>query len=389
MQQDLRSVYERLSGLESPAEPVLSVYLNIGPTGWSSVRPRIRDLLRPVEDLVDSRQLGHDASMALRKATNRLEEMSAELERDQHPAVAMFLCQSLELEERIELPRPVWDNAVVGPAPYLRPLQALLDEFRRIIVVVLDTQRAEIDLFHMGESRQHTVIEGEEIRKANLAGWHGLEELRHLHHAEEARHHLLREVAARVRTMAADFEARLVLIGGQSEITNDLLGFLDPGIQEIAETFVIDLHTLTPSLLASKVSELERDYEEREEAALVDEIYSLFAAGEQGVVGVERTVEAANQRAVAQLLINDGVAQAGWVCTRCEALAISERACRVCGGPVEPVPELFEALARAVVAAGGTVEHVLTKTALAQDLVAARLHFVPWVKPARAGEPPR
>jgi stalled ribosome rescue protein Dom34 len=189
--------------------------------------------------------------------------------------------------------------------------------------------------------------------------------------------------------MAADFEARLVLIGGQSEITNDLLGFLDPGIQEIAETFVIDLHTLTPSLLASKVSELERDYEEREEAALVDEIYSLFAAGEQGVVGVERTVEAANQRAVAQLLINDGVAQAGWVCTRCEALAISERACRVCGGPVEPVPELFEALARAVVAAGGTVEHVLTKTALAQDLVAARLHFVPWVKPARAGEPPR
>ncbi|MEX1133554.1 MAG: hypothetical protein WED83_01785 [Acidimicrobiia bacterium] len=43
-----------------------------------------------------------------------------------------------------------------------------------------------------------------------------------------------------------------------------------------------------------------------------------------------------------------------------------------------PVPDLIEALTRAVIEAGGKVEHLMTETRLESDLVAAWLRFAVW-----------
>jgi stalled ribosome rescue protein Dom34 len=257
-------------------------------------------------------------------------------------------------------------------------MRALLDQYRKVASVVLDARTAEIAIYYMGEALHHEVIEAEELRKSNLAGWYALEEYRHRLHAEEVRHHLFRDVAERLDRLRRDLGIELVFVGGQTEVTEALLPFLDPKLRAMTETFVIDLHTLTPAILATRIIQLEEVFERREESSLVDEVYALFDAGDLGIVGLEWVLRAANRHAIAHLLVHDGAVVEGSLCLVCGALSPRVEECPECGEQTEDIPDLFEALTRAVVDAGGAVEHVMAPTRLAEDLVAARLRFSPW-----------
>jgi peptide chain release factor subunit 1 len=376
----LEEALDRLSRIESSSPSILSVYLSLYPDHieWASIRPRLHNLIDPVEKLAASGDLNHDTSMALRAATEHVLAMAGALERLPSKGVAVFICDELGFREQLPLPRRVWDFAVVGPAPYLRPLQAVLDEFRRIAVVVLDSRHAEIFSYYMGEILGREVIEAEELRKTNLAGWYGLDEFRHRQHGEQARNHLFREVAGRLGRMGREGDIDLVLVGGHHDATHALLPYLEQRTRAITETFVVDLHTLTPGSLIKRVTELEESYERREEAREVDEVYSLAGDGDLGAIGVDRVLEAASHHAITRLFVHDGAAVDGSVCTSCGALSRPTETCMRCGAETRPLPDAIEALSRAVIEAGGSVEHVMTETRLAEDLVAARLRFAPW-----------
>lgn len=376
----LEQELNRLMRIESPSLPVLSVYLNLSPERIErrTVNPRLRDLLLPIKKLAASGELDHDSSMSLRDGVNRVFEMAPRFEVLLGSSVAVFLCDGLKLEEQLTMPRGVWDCAMVGPTPYLRPMRALLDEYRTVVSVVLDARTADISVSFMDEALHHEVIEVEELRKSNLAGWYALDEYRHRSHAEEVRHRLFRGVAERLNRLRRDLHIELVFVGGQTEVTAALLPFLDPKIRAMTETFVIDLHTLTPAVLATRLRELEGEFELREELRTVDDVYALSDAGDMGAIGVDRVLQAANRHAIAHLWIHNGAVMEGSLCPHCAGLSPRVEECPECGEQTEDIPDLFEVTTRAVVDAGGTVEHVMAPTRLSEDLVAASLRFVPW-----------
>jgi peptide subunit release factor 1 (eRF1) len=381
MSGELERWFEKLSRLESPRLPIISLYLNLYPerTDPRSLDPRLGNLLRPLEQAADSGSLDHDASKSLRDGVQQVLNMTSGFETMVEPAVAVFVGGDMEMTERRGLPRRVWECAVAGPAPYLRPLQGMLDESRKVATVVLDSRSAEITVSHTGEVLGQQRIEAEEVvRKSNYAGWYGLDEHRNRQRAEEIRNQLFREVADRLERLRRDQAVELVFVGGHRDATEAFTGFLDPRVRAITETFVVDLHTLTPALLAATIAGLEEDYELRQEARLVDEVYARAAAGDLAAVGLDRVLVAANRNAVSQLLIHDGVVVPGAVCPQCSALSDDQTDCEQCESPTVPVPDLIEALARSVVEAGGSVEHVMADTRLAPDLVAATLRYEVW-----------
>lgn len=373
-------VVESLRTIESPSAPIVSVYMNLYPERVEkrSLLPRLRDLMHPLEDLADSGELDHDATHQLHADIQRVFELSDGLTMILDAAVAVFVCGAIGLEKQIVLPGRVWDLAVAGPQPYLRPLESVLDAYRRVATIVLDSRMAEIFVDHVGENLAHEVLEAEVVRKSNLAGWHGLDEYRHRQHAEEERNRLFREAAEKLRILARRPGVDLVFIGGQREVTAAFLPFLDERLRGVSQTFVTDIHTLTPAVLRKTVSDLEAEFERGEEVRMVEEVYALAADGDLAVIGLDGVLPAANRHAVAQLLIHDGVWADGSSCPSCGALSPLADTCPVCGGRTEPAGDMFEALARSVIEAGGTVEHVMAETELAQDRVAARLRFVPW-----------
>jgi hypothetical protein len=178
--------------------------------------------------------------------------------------------------------------------------------------------------------------------------------------------------------MQRDERIELVLVGGRQASIDALLPFLDPKVRAITQSFVVDVHTLTPALLAKTVAQLEAEHESREEEKMVIDVYERTAATELAVIGIDRVVEAANRHAIARLLVHDGATTPGVICVSCGALSRPRTACGVCGGKTSELADLIEGLTRAVMEAGGKIEHVMTSTRLESDLVAAWLRFPVW-----------
>ncbi len=365
-----------LEAISNTSVPILSVYLNLGPhpDETRTIGARLRDQLRPIQAMAESDGLDHAAAMSLRLGIARVLELEPTLEAHRGHGWAIFVCDRLNLEEQLIVPSRVWDCAMAGSRPYLRPLRATLDEFRRVATVVFDARRAEVTVSYMGKVLDHRVFEAEIVRKANRGGWHGLDEHRNRQHAEEVRHRLWREIAESLVLLRRDMGIEVIFVGGQHKATEGLVGSLPPAIRALViGTFTVDVHMLTEAHLMQIVGSLEEAHERREEERMVADTYAAAAADDLAAVGIDQVLRAVNQQAIAQLVIQHGAVIEGRVCPSCGAVYQWDQACAGCGTDTHAVPDVLEAIVHAVVAAGGVVEHVIADTALLNDIVAARL----------------
>ena len=88
----------------------------------------MHSLLEPLRQQAKSDELGRTARLALRADLQRIVELVPEVSTSRGRGVALFVCDRIQLDERVVLPRTVRDRAVVDATPWLRPLLAVLDE---------------------------------------------------------------------------------------------------------------------------------------------------------------------------------------------------------------------------------------------------------------------
>lgn len=372
--QGLADALQSLPAIGDSGVPILSVYLNLVPFSGDSgsIGARLRDLLKPLENIAQA--LDHDASLSLRLGMTRVLDMAPTLVRQRGHGWAFFVCDQLGLEEQLIVPPRVWDCAMAGPRPYLRPLRAALDEFRRVATVVLDARRAEITVSYADEILDHLVLEAEIVRKANRGGWHGLDERRNRGHAGEVRHRLWREIADTLALLRDDVGIDVIFLGGQKRATDALVASLPSALGElVGGTFAVDVHMLTKGQLMETIGSLEEAFERREEKRSVAATYAARAADEPAAVGLEQVLRGVNQKTVAHLFIRHGAIARGRACRSCGRLYLTDRACAACGMATDEVLDLLEVMVHEVVTAGGVVEHVVAETGLVKDMVAAKL----------------
>ncbi|HUO45307.1 MAG TPA: hypothetical protein VM470_00575 [Acidimicrobiia bacterium] len=376
MTAELKDRLQQLEKWESPEIPILSLYLNLGPSidERKSVGARLRNLLEPISGL-DS-DLEREARMALRKSVDRLLGLEHEIAANTGHCVAVFVGGKPELNEFLALPRKAWDRAMAGPRPYLRPYLAALDQFHRIATVVVDPRAASITTTYMREVIDRTTVESPPIRKSDYAGWHGLDEHRVRQHAEEVHRRHYRQVAEQLQTLQLAEELDVIFVGGRDEAVAAFLQQLPGQLTSlVAETFTVDVHTLTPGQLTKIVAELEERYEKSLEERLVTEVIEAARGGGLGLVGVEPALHAANLGAIDLLLIAGTETLPGYVCDHCGWMSLQGPDCRSCGEKARAVPDIIESLVLRVRRDGANAEHVLPPSQLNGDDVAARLRF--------------
>ncbi len=372
-----RSTLNRILELRSNDAPIVSVYVDSRPNAPDGpVRLRLKNLIKHARDLGETLGLSHEAKKSLREDLERLEALEEPLTTPAAPGYAIFGCSALNFFEIVPLPRPVRDSIAVDNDPYVRPMLAILDEYRRFCAVVVDRRQAAVYEYYMGELLDTDIRISEGVRKKNYAGYYGLKEHNVRNHAEEVAHRHYRAVAALLfdRFKRHDFD--LLFVGGHEETSQEFLPFLHPYVaQRVAGTFVVDPSTVTPAELKEICARLEREYEEREERELVQRLMDGAVRERQAVLGIERTLDAANVAAISTLLVQDGATLPGVVCDACGWLGREGDRCPNCQSETRQAPDILDELAEDVIAEGGTVEHIASDTPLKEHVVGALIRF--------------
>jgi peptide subunit release factor 1 (eRF1) len=347
--------------------PVVSLYARVPtePQGRAAlIRSQVDSQLHQIRPMAEDHALGRDVMMSIRGDIDRITQATEE--QSWSPGtVALFSCSGRGFFEEVQLPRSVRDRVMVDETPWVRPMLAVLDEYHRCRVVVVDRETARIWELYQNEMRQTDTV--------SLSAHPGkndnkLEELTKKH---------FRQVVTMLDQLYRNDGFELLIVGGHPP---ELPRFLDVLTHElrprVAGTFAVDDDAKTTfAEIKQQASAILERYERAEEERMVAEVMETSAAGGLAALGISPCLWAGSVAALGCLLIQDGAVAPGVVCDRDRWLALAGETCPLCDRPVRATPDVLDELVQLVIDDGGSTEHVSADTPLKEYVVAARLRF--------------
>jgi peptide subunit release factor 1 (eRF1) len=368
---------DRIARLHGEGLPVVSVYLAVhpGPDARRTLRTKADSLLHRIRSFASDGSLDHHARMSLRADIERIDKI-ARTEMQGGGTLAIFASSGAGVLELVRLPRPVRDRIMVDATPWIGPMLAVLDQYRRGCAVVVDRESAHVWELYLGELRDRGRLERRALRSAAHAGRHGLAESRVRNKAEELSKRHFRELAAALDRLFRADRYDVLAVGGHEHELPVFLDFLPRTLRErVAGTFAIDPHTATAATVRPHVESILEGYQLDEEQRSVSEVLQAVASGGLAVAGLEPCLWAGSLAAVRALLVQDGAVAPGVVCDASGWFATSGDTCPLCGGPTRSTPDVIDELVEAVIDEGVSIQHVRADTELRAHVTAAWLRF--------------
>ena len=368
---------DRVARFDGGKLPVVSVYVGLDPQPQErrSVSTRASSLLHNIRPMAKDHTLDREVRLSVRGDVERIETELTQ-ERPKPGAVAVFSCSGKDFYEEIELPRRVRDRIMVDATPWVRPLLAVLDEYHRTCILILDKEMSRTWELYQEELNETSEVLDRALRKPDYAGWHGLEEYRVRNKEEELAKKHFRKVATVLDDFYRAGRFDLLAIGGHDHEVPVFQEFLPHRLRgSVAGTFTIDPQTTTISDIRASAEAVVDQYERNEDRNGVAEVFEKAAARGNAVVGLERSLWAGSLAAIQRLLIQEDATAPGVVCDESGWLAESGDTCIICGQPTRKTDDVIDELAQAVIDTGGTVEHVIADTPLRDYVAAADLRY--------------
>jgi hypothetical protein len=122
--------------------PVVSLYGRVDPgASQREVRARVDSLPDQIRPLAKDRALDHRYRLSVHMDIERIKDILGS-ERWPPGTIAIFSCSGCDLYEEIPLPRRVREQVMVDATPLARPMLAVLGEYSRACVLVINREAA-------------------------------------------------------------------------------------------------------------------------------------------------------------------------------------------------------------------------------------------------------
>ena len=367
---------DRIIRFHGAGLPVVSAYVAVpaDPRDRAGVRSRLGSLVHEIRPLAKDDSLERDARMSLRGDIERLEHL--EEEKPPRPGtLAVFSCSGRQLFEQVELPRTMLrDRIVVDETPWVRPMLAVLDEYHRYCIAIIEKGSAQVWELYQDEMRKAAKLSGPTVRKPNYAT--NLAEDRVRNRADELAKRHFRKVA---ELLDEEFRSQgydLLIVGGHQHEFDTFVNFLSRDLQDrLAGTFTCDPDTVTKGDIRGFADAIVERYEYDLQRRWVAEIVEKHAAGGLAVLGLEPCLWAGSVAAINTLLVEEGAQAPGVVCDRDGWLARSGEVCPLCGNETRHTPDVIDELVQAMIDESGSIKHIRADTELKEHFVGASLRF--------------
>jgi len=338
--EDLRNIarqhYER---------PVISFYLNLAPQQgvrsdppvfvsiFHSLRHRELEARKPyIEELPRAHRLAVPDDLA---------EVQAFLEGYQpaHARALVIFKSGDQLNRVMPLPARVADSLTIDADPYIEPLEAIMEEQRRLLVVDLSKEKTSFSLYELGfEEQLHAITSyvprsEVELSREDEVQRHRLTHLQwHFKASAQAAERLFRE--RRCELLALVGEERLV-----KEFEDYLAKPLrDRLLAELQLSPEDGPNQRRDALEAALAKQRAQD----EEAALGE--LGFFQGHDRLAAGLEKVLDAANLFLMRRLVIDSELARPGYVCREHHFLALAEGSCPFDGQALVPAENVIDEL---------------------------------------------
>jgi peptide chain release factor subunit 1 len=159
----------RIVRFQADGLPVVSLYCRIDPgANPREVHTRADSLLDQIRSLAKDHDLDHRSRLSVRTDIERIKKALGS-ERWLPGTVAIFSCSGRDLYEEIPMPRRMREQVMVDATPLTRPMLAVLGEYCRACVLVVDRTSAPVWEMYQDEMREVSTVT-DPLRRAGNTG---------------------------------------------------------------------------------------------------------------------------------------------------------------------------------------------------------------------------
>ena len=362
--------------------PVVSLYCRVDPgASQREVRARVDSLLDQIRPLAKDRDLDHRYRLSVRADIERIKDALGS-ERWPPGTIAIFSCSGRDLYEEIPLPRRVREQVMVDETPLARPMLAVLGEYLRACVLVVNREAAPVWEMYQDEMREVETVT-DPLRKAGNTGTRAEDRIQNRVDEQSKRH--FRRVAQVIDQLLRTDGYDVLVVGGHEYELGEFFRLLPHELRgRVAGTFWADPAATPVAEIRRSAQGVVQRYQREQDQRLVDQVLELAAAGGLAALGPEDCLWAGSMSAIDTLLIRDGTTLLGVLCDESHWLAASGDVCPVCGKPTRYAPDVLDELAAAVIETGGSARQIAADLMPDEDPTAAKLRFPP--PPREAGD---
>lgn len=347
-ERDLR----RLGRFRSP-HGVLSVYLSFETSGGER-----RDIHGVATNALHT--LGGTARALLQGRVDDERRRVIEFLRDDFElagrGVVLFSCQPRGLWDLFQLQVPVQPLARFAERPVLAPLAAILDDYERYAVALVDKDRARLLHVYLGRVEHAVDVVDKYPGRSKRGGW---AQPGYSRHRDAHLHSHLVRAAKQLQVEAKRRSFDRLIVGGPDEARAAFLSVLPRGLRtRVAGTFAAE-EFLSDEQIVERVEEVEAAAESEAERRIVSDVLDAARSGALGTVGWDDTLQALGEGRVHKLVVATQRNINGSACPTGDFAAIETLGeCPVCGQTLEPVADLAEWAIERALQTGALIETV-------------------------------
>jgi len=285
---------EMLAALEPSPFPVISLYLSLTPNqnGRENWDQFIRKVFNERGKMlrIDSPERG-----SFDRDAERIRQYLEQPRDAAYQGIAIFACAEAELFEAIPLETPFDDHWMfVGSVPHLYPLAKLIDTYPRYAAVMLDTNKARIQVLSLAAAERDEKVVSDKTRRTSKGGW---SQARYQRRADNVHVQHMKEVVDALDKIVREENINQVVVSADVVA---LSKFKEQLPAHLADK-IVDTVPQSDAFDAIRVKDAETDVEK------VQELLDEWQSGGLGVVGPEATLSAFELGQVDELIITGSV----------------------------------------------------------------------------------
>jgi peptide chain release factor subunit 1 len=295
---ELSAQLDRLAAFEPGPYPVVSLYLNLQPNarGRSSVEPFLRkELGNRIDTYAETPE-----RQSLQRDAERIERYLDGVAPSAN-GLAVFACDGTNLFEAFQFAAPIELNRLcVSEQPHLYPLARLLDEYRRYLVLLADTNQARIFVFAVNAAERKEHIERTKTKRHKSGGMSQARYRRHLAHYHQQH---AAEIAEVITRTVRDEKIDQVIISGDRPMVALLREHLPKDVDErIVDVLKLNVRTPESTIVDATIAAM-RAQDAQTDRERVDQLLGEYRANGLACLGLEATERALGRGQVDELVI--------------------------------------------------------------------------------------
>jgi len=297
----LVTLLHALAAFEPDGADVISLYLDLR-TDQHGRETHDVFLRSAASDVLEGETPGVGVVTGKARALARIEHfLATDVGRSANGAAIFTTTGDGDFFEGVAIDAPLEAHQIfVGPVPHLYSLVRVIDQYPRYAALLLDSNRARIIVFGLGEVEARTEVTGEKTRRHSMGGW---SQARYQRRIDNIHLQHVKEVVDALDTVVRGEAIDRIIVAGDAGIVARLREQLPAALADkVMDVLRLDRHAGEDEIIEEALAALRRKDAEGD-AQRVAEVLDAWRAGGLGVAGPEATLQALQLGQVDELLV--------------------------------------------------------------------------------------